>query len=65
MRPSALLVMSVISEVKGITLAGKAVLSNKTRIAAVADVIGLARTVFDRCRMIEASSKKPNNEKPN
>ncbi len=46
--------MRVISKVKAITMAEKAVLSHKTWIAAVAagDVIGSAMTVFDGCRMI-------------
>ena len=64
MRPSALPVMSVISKAKGTTLAEKAVLSNKTRIAVVADVIELVRMDFDGCRVlwIGAALKTRNDE---
>jgi hypothetical protein len=51
----ALPVMRVISNLKVNTLAAKAVLSNKTRIALAVDVTVSVIVNFDTCRMIRIS----------
>ena len=54
MHPTALPVMRMISEVKVITMAEQAVLSNKTKIALAVDVTGSVMMDFNGCRMIGA-----------
>lgn len=58
MLPTALPVMQVISKVKVTTMAEKAVLSNKTKIALVVDVTGSVMMDFNGCRMIGTRGKQ-------
>ena len=47
--------MQMISQVKAITMAEKMALSNKTRIAVLADAIESPAVVFNGCRIIVTS----------
>ena len=57
MHPTVLPVMQVISKVKVTTMAEKAVLSNKTKIALAVDVTGSVMMDFNDCRMIGTCGK--------